>query len=51
MLGKALRILGSCSGSIQGVPIALTNPPPDTSNRSESDLQQAQRSARTDPPA
>ncbi len=45
MLGKALRILGSCSGSIQGVPIALENTSRDTSKRSESDMQQAQYSA------
>ena len=41
MLGKALRILGSCSKSIQGVPIALKNSTRDTSKRSESDKQQA----------
>lgn len=45
MLGKALRILGSCSRSIQGVPIALTNSSSDTSKRSERDSQQVQCSA------
>lgn len=41
MLGKALRILGSCSASIQGAPIALKNLSRDTSKRSQSDRQQA----------
>jgi hypothetical protein len=45
MLGKSLRILGSCTQSIQGAPIALKNLSPDTSKRSESDMQQAQSTA------
>ncbi len=38
MLGKSLRILGSCTQSIQGAPIALKNLSPDTSKRSQQRL-------------